>query len=352
MPEAREFIAAMARYRSPITDRLRLNLDLNENAAGCSADVLAKLQSLAVEDLARYPQREVGEQIVADFLEVSPNNVLLTNGIDEALQVICATYLDQQSQLLLADPTFSMYRVYGHATGATVSTVALGEEFLLSIDHFLGAINERTKLILIANPNNPTGTTVAREDLLRVLRAAENAAVVVDEAYFEFYGETLLGDVAAFPNLFIARTFSKAYGLAGLRLGAIVASERELDLLRRLTSPFNINGIALACLPVALQDRRFMQNYVQQVKTGREDLYRLCDELRIRYWHSAANFVLIQIGQRSEQFIEEMRRSGVAISDRGSDAGCQGCVRITIPTQAEMPYFSDAFKKSFRAAVP
>ena len=158
----------MARYRSPIADRLRLNLDLNENAAGCSPDVLAKLQSLSVEDLARYPQRELGEQIVADFLEVSPNNVLLTNGIDEALQVICATYLDQQSQLLLADPTFSMYRVYGQATGAIVSAVTLGEDFLLPIDDFLRAINERTKLILIANPNNPTGTVVAREDLLRV----------------------------------------------------------------------------------------------------------------------------------------------------------------------------------------
>ncbi len=350
MPEARQFIAAMARYRSPIADRLRLNLDLNENAAGCSPDVLAKLQSLSVEDLARYPQRELGEQIVADFLEVSPNNVLLTNGIDEALQVICATYLDQQSQLLLADPTFSMYRVYGQATGAIVSAVTLGEDFLLPIDDFLRAINGRTKLILIANPNNPTGTVVAREDLLCVLRAAENAAVVVDEAYFEFYGETLLGDVAAFPNLFIARTFSKAYGLAGLRLGAIVAAERELDLLRRLTSPFNINGVALACLPVALQDRRFVQNYVEQVKAGREDLYRLCDELRIRYWRSAANFVLIQIGQHSEQFIAEMRGSGVAISDRASDTGCQGCVRITLPTQAEMPYFSDAFRKSLRAA--
>jgi len=341
----------MARYRSPIANRLRLNLDLNENTAGCSPNVLAKLQSLVAEDLARYPQRELGEQIVADFLEVSPNNVLLTNGIDEALQVICATYLDPQSQLLLADPTFSMYRVYGQATGATVSAVTLGEDFVLPIDNFLRAINERTKLILIANPNNPTGTVVAREDLLHVLRAAENAAVVVDEAYFEFYGETLLGDVAAFPNLFIARTFSKVYGLAGLRLGAIVAAERELDLLRRLTSPFNINGIALACLPAALKDRQFVQNYVEQVKTGREDLYRLCDEFRIRHWRSAANFVLIQIGQRSEQFIEEMRRSGVAISDRGSDAGCKGCVRITIPTQAEMPYFSDAFRKSFRAAA-
>ena len=170
MPEARQFIAAMARYRSPIADRLRLNLDLNENAAGCSPDVLAKLQSLSVEDLARYPQRELGEQIVADFLEVSPNNVLLTNGIDEALQVICATYLDQQSQLLLADPTFSMYRVYGQATGAIVSAVTLGEDFLLPIDDFLRAINGRTKLILIANPNNPTGTVVAREDLLCVLQ--------------------------------------------------------------------------------------------------------------------------------------------------------------------------------------
>jgi histidinol-phosphate aminotransferase len=329
-------IAALEPYRSPIVSRAGLNLDLNENTAGCSDRVLARLRTLTKRDVAMYPEREAGERLAASFLGVRPEQVLLTNGIDEGLYLLAATYLGEGDEMLLADPTFVMYPIYGRATGARLVRVLADDDFAFPTRELLARISPGTRLITIANPNNPTGTMVPRTDLLRIVESAPDAAVLVDEAYFEFGGETLLPELARYSNLFIARTFSKAYGLAGLRLGALLGAPEQIGYLRRFCSPFNVNAAALACLEEALADQAFVTDYVTQVKQGRERLTKLCQELGLRFWPSRANFVLVRVGVNCGKFVEAMARRSVRVRDLPTSPGCEGCVRITVGTLEQM----------------
>src|SRR5262249_19494453 len=157
---------------------------------------------------------------------------LLTNGADEAIHLLCETYLDPGDEALIVVPTYSMYQIYAKASGATVIEVALESDFRLSISNVLSQISDRTRLIAIANPNNPTGTVVAEADLVLIARSAPSAAVLIDEAYFEFYGQSMLDLIGVNPNIFVARTFSKAYGMAGLRIGVLIGNADQVTFLR------------------------------------------------------------------------------------------------------------------------
>ncbi len=341
MLKPRESIARLSPYQSPIVSRDGLSLDLNESMAGCSPRVLARLRSLSAADVALYPQREVGERLVANFLGIAPEQVLLTNGMDEALSLVFTTYLGPGDELLFADPTFVMYPMLGEALGAQVVRLPSGEDLALPVADFLARISPRTRVIAIANPNNPTGLAVSRADLLKIAESAPDAAVLIDEAYFEFCGaaltcRTMIPDLARHPNLFVARTFSKAYGLAGLRLGVLTGAAEQIDYLRRLSLPFNVNSVVLACLEEALADRSFVSEHVAQVKRGREQLAQLFDELGLRFWPSQTNFVLVRVGAKAKTLVESMQRRGVLVRDSSANAGCEGCVRITVGTPSQM----------------
>src|SRR5258708_11106224 len=172
MLKSRECVAALDPDRSPIGNRTGIKFDLNENAVGWSERVLARLRSLTARDVWMYPNREGGEHLVASFLGVQAEQLLLTNGIDEGLYLLAATYLAEGDEMLLADPTFVMYPIYGHSTGAQVVRVMAEEDFAFPTRKILAAISPRTRLITIANPNNPTGTLVPREDLLQIVASA------------------------------------------------------------------------------------------------------------------------------------------------------------------------------------
>jgi histidinol-phosphate aminotransferase len=325
-------IGRVKQYHPPLGGRTGLRLDFNENTEGCSPRVMERLRGITADYLTRYPEREPVEQIVAEWLGLSPAEVLLTNGVDEAIHLLCETYLQAGDEAIIAVPTFGMYQVYASATGAKVTTVEAGESFRFPAAGVLARISPRTRLIAIANPNNPTGTVAAAEDLLAIAERAGDAAVLIDEAYFDFYGQSLMSEVSRRKNLFIARTFSKAHGMAGLRIGMLAGPAAQMDFVRRIASPYNVNGVALACLPAALDDREYVSAYVESVRRGRA---RLEDELRalgIPYWPSQANFVLAQFGTARESFVSEMRRRGILVRDRNHDPGCAGCVRITVGT--------------------
>jgi histidinol-phosphate aminotransferase len=346
MLKPRESITSLAPYRSPLDERLAINLDLNENTAGCSPRVLARLRSMSMQEISRYPDRERGERAVARFLGVDPAQVMLTNGIDDALLLLFSAYLSNGDEMILADPTFVMYAIYGQAIGAHLVRVQSREDLKFPTAEVLAQISPRTRMIAVANPNNPTGLTVPRAELVRIVESARDAAVLVDEAYFEFGGETLLPDLPRYPNLFVARTFSKAYGLAGLRLGVLVGAANQVAQLRKFFSPFNVNGIALACLDEALADQQFVRDYISQVKTGREALATLCSELGLHSWPSATNFVLVRIGTACAQFVSAMKSRGVMVRNMSSAPGCDGCVRITVPVGQELLELKRAIRET------
>jgi histidinol-phosphate aminotransferase len=341
MLKPRPTIAGLSPYRSPIISRDGLSLDLNESMAGCSPRVLARLRSLSAEEVSLYPQREAGECLVADFLGVAPEQVLLTNGMDEGLSLLFSTYLGPSDgggnyELLFTDPTFVMYPMLGAAMGAQLVRTQSAEDLRLPVAGLLAQVSPRTRVIAIANPNNPTGLAAPRGDLVRIAESAPDAAVLIDEAYFEFCGETLLGDLAKYPNLFVARTFSKAYGLAGLRLGILIGGAEQIEYMRRLSVPFNVNSVVLACLEEALADQVFVREHIAQIKHGREQLAQLFDELGLRFWSSQTNFVLVRVGASTKGFVEAMMQRGIVVRDTSANPGCEGCVRITVGTPGQM----------------
>jgi len=356
MLKPRETIAGLSPYHSPITSRAGLSLDLNESMAGCSPRVLARLHSLSAADVSLYPQREAGERLIANFLDIAPEQVLVTNGMDEALSLVFTAYLDAGDELLFADPTFVMYPMLGAALGAKVVRVPSGEDLTFPVTDLLARISPRTRVIAIANPNNPTGLAAARADLLKIVESAPDAAVLIDEAYFEFCGgaltcKTMIPNLARHPNLFVARTFSKAYGLAGIRLGVLAGAAEQIDYLRRLSLPFNVNSVALACLEEALADRSFVSEHVAQIKRGREQLEQLFDELGLRFWLSQTNFVLVRVGGSAKKFVESMQRRGILVRDFSASPCCEGCVRITVGTPKQMDQVLPAIRESFAESL-
>ena len=335
-PSPRARVQAMKEYHPPLGSRDALRLDFNENTLACSPKVREVLGQISAGSLTRYPEREPIEAKVAQFLGIQPEQAVLTNGVDEAIHVLFETFLDAGDELLLPVPTYTMYEIYASATDARIVPVLAGDDLKFPFDQLLATISPRTKIIAIANPNSPSGSVATREQLLILARSTPQAILLVDEAYFHFCGESVLDLVGTVPNLVVARTFSKAYGLAGLRLGLLAGPVEIMHWIRRVLSPYSVNSIALACLPPALEDANYLQWYVNEVLGARSDFEAALDALTIRRWPSRANFILVDIGRQHAEFVRRMRAAGVLVRDRSSDPGCDGRVRITIGTRDQM----------------
>ncbi|HEV7675812.1 MAG TPA: histidinol-phosphate transaminase [Candidatus Angelobacter sp.] len=334
MLKARRCVREMREYHSPLSGtNIDLRLDMNESTTGCSPRVLAKLNRMDAHTLAQYPRRDAGEELVADFLSVAPRQLLLTNGADEAIDLLCRAYLEPENEIVIVVPTFGMYEVFAQMENAKVIRVQAGPEFNFPLQGVLDALTDKTRIVVICNPNNPTGVDVPRADILQVIKAAPDAAVLLDEAYFDFYGQTMLDRVGKLPNLFVARTFSKAYGLAGMRLGLIAGDQEQMSVLRRMASPFNVNAFAIECLAEALADRQFVADYVAQVLASREWVRNELQQLKFKCWPSHGNFILCRFGDEKKTVLEALRARGISLRDRPD---CEGCVRITIGKQQEM----------------
>jgi histidinol-phosphate aminotransferase len=336
----------MPEYHPPLAGRDALRLDFNENTVAPSPVVMDRLKQITPEELTKYPERDPVERKLASHLGLSPSQLLLTNGVDEAIHLICCAFLEPDDEALIAPPSFFMYDVSVSLMTSRLVKVQSDETLQFPFERFLAAINERTKLIIVASPNNPTGATVSRAELLAIANAAPQAVVMVDEAYFHFHGETVLSDIATTPNLIVARTFSKAYGLANLRIGMLAGSPQLIGYLRKVSSPYNVNGVALECLTAAIEDDAYITWYAEQVRVGRERVMGGLDELGVHYFPSAANFVLMKIGPLHKELVAAMRRRGVLLRDRSADPGCDGYVRITVGIGDQITRGLEALKAS------
>jgi len=331
----RKCLLDIREYHSPLGSAAKLRLDMNENTTGCSPRVLAKLQSMDAKKLALYPPREPGEQVAAAYMGVGPANVILTNGADEAIDLVCRGYLEPGDDVIIVPPTFAMYEVLAKAAGANVVRVPAGEDWVFPLEEVIQAVTPRTRIIFITNPNNPTGVAINRFNIVKIAAAAQDAAILVDEAYFEFCGQSMMDQVGKMKNVFVVRTFSKAFGMAGMRLGALAGSIEHISVLRRMCPPFNVNTCVLECLKEAVMDRQFVADYVKQVRETRDWTQQQLEELGFKCWPSHGNFVLCRLGDHKQAILETLQDCGVSLRDRPD---CPGCVRITIGTQKEMEH--------------
>ena len=342
----RRAVLAMPEYHPPLAGRDALRLDFNENTFAASPKVIERLRQVTAEGLTKYPEREGVERVTAAHFGLQADQVLLTNGVDEAIHLVCAALLEEDDEVLISTPTFFMYEVSASMMTGRLNKVQTDESLAFPYEKFLAAITPQTKLIVVCSPNNPTGAVVSREQLLAICAAAPWAAVMVDEAYYHFHGDTVMGDVGKVPNLLVARTFSKAYGLANLRIGLLAGGAELMKYMRKVSSPYNVNGVALDCLPVALADDAYVRWYAEQVNTGRA---RMMDGLRtlgVDFFPSHANFVLMKIGAKHRELVTAMRARGVLLRDRSTDPGCDGYVRITAGVEEHVTRGLEALKES------
>jgi len=343
----RRAVERMRAYHPPLEGRShKLRLDFNENTIGCSLAVRRALAGLTPDQVAMYPEYEAAGRHLARHFRVRPDELLLTNGTDDALRLIVDTFVEPGSAVLLVEPTFAMYRFYAELAGARIVALRYDRAMRFPLERVLRALRRvRPRVLFLANPNNPTGTLLEPPALRRILEARSQTLVVVDEAYYEFSGVTVLPWIRRLSNLVVTRTFSKAAGLAGLRLGCVFANRRIAAGLRKAHSPYPVNAAALAAGEAAALDGRFTERYAQEVRRSKRELETALARLGVSHYRGAANFVLADFGRRAPALLGALRRRGILLRDRRSDFGRVGYVRITVGTREQTRRLVEAIEK-------
>jgi histidinol-phosphate aminotransferase len=342
----RNAVLKMAPYSPPSAGRAdKLRLDFNENTVGCSPRVIAFLTSkLCEQQLSIYPEYTTVKPALAAFFKVKPDELLLTNGTDEAIQVLINTYVDDDDEVIILRPSYAMYRFYAEVAGARIKEVDYVPGTLaFPMLGLLAAITSSTRAILISNPNNPTGTAINLLDIEQILDRAPQAAVLIDEAYYEFCGATALPEIPDYPNLFVSRTFSKVYGMAAMRIGCLFSQASNIQYLHKAQSPYSVNMLAALAAEAAVQDTEYVSNYVKEALAARAMLQEGLDKLGIKHAKSSANFILGYFGDRAIEVRDALRDRAILVRDRSYEI--PGGVRITAGTRVQAQAVLDELEK-------
>lgn len=333
----RKEILQMRGHQMPQGRAGKLRLDFNENTVGCSPAVRAALRKLSREDIAIYPEYEATRKRMAKYFCVAPEETILNNGVDDSLKLIFDCFVEPRATVFLVEPTFDMYRLYAALQGARVISKRLDEELRVPMEKVVRALRKhKPRVFLLANPNNPTGTLLGHQDLRRILRAAPRTLVVVDEAYAEFSGVTVLPWIRRYTNLVVARTFSKVAGLAGLRFGCLFANRTLVAEMRKAQPPFPVNSAALVAAEAAIRDASYLRRTVAEVLRGKRVLEAALTRLGVRFFPSGGNFLLADFGSDAASLLRAMAGQGILLRDRTRDFGRPGFFRITIGTRPQM----------------
>ena len=325
----------MSDYDQPpeLYDGLRLHQ--NENTGGCSPRVLDALRALRADQIGVYPPYRATLEACARHFGVDADSLLLTNGLDEGIFAVAVTLLAPSPdgtihEALVPQPAFEIFEFDTSNVGGRTIRVMPRPGFVFALDEVLAAVTPRTRVVFLTNPNNPTGVSMAMADIRAIAgRVPAGAIVLVDEAYADFAGRSFVPELGAFPNVIVGRTFSKAHGLAGLRLGALLGNPALLNPLRRALPVYRINLAAVVAVQAALEDPDHVRDYLRQVQESKTLLYAACERLGLVYWKSDANFVLVRTGEHTDAVLSTALARGVYLRDRSREPGCEGCIRIT-----------------------
>lgn len=346
----RQAILDRRTYEAPAEGRSgKVRLDFNENTSGCSPAVRRALAKLTAKQIAMYPEYEAPTKRLARHFGVHSDELLLTNGGDDALRVFFDTFVEPGTSILICEPTFPMYRYWAEIAGARIRATRYGPNMEFPLEEVLAALRKNPRVLFIANPNNPTGTIIREKELLRILQVASRTVVVMDEAYAEFSDFTALPWIRDYPQLFVARTFSKVAGLAALRLGAVIGCASSLALVRRAMPPFPVNLAALAAAEAAASDAANMRAYVAEVKRQRKWVANELYGLGVKTYPSAGNFLLADFGPKGPALFRKLEEKGILVRDRTKDMG-SGFARITMGTSSEMMQLLKVIRKEWKPA--
>ena len=334
-------------YQTPkYAEVCTLKLDSNENPYGASKEVLEALKCLTPAQISHYPH--YGELIdkIAQKFNVNDIQVLVTNGADEALNVIINTYLECGDELLCFMPTFSMPRLYATACSGDFRGVDYYTKWVFDADKLIEQINEKTKIIYITSPNNPTGELASINDVEKILSKFPQIALILDITYINFAKEKVdyYSLVNKYDNLFIVKSFSKDSGLAGLRLGIILSDKKNILECKKVISPYTVNAAAISAGIASINDVEYEKYIKEQIQTSRDALYMGLCELGFKPYKSEANFILCDFGQYCEFIYNKLNMAGIKVRRFSSDDKLKNCLRITTPKVEDLGVFFDALK--------
>jgi len=324
----------MSHYQKPpeLYDGLRLHQ--NENTGGCSPKVIEALSRLRPEQIGFYPPYAAATDAVARYLGTSVEQVALTNGLDEGIMALAVAYLraapgEPTLEAIVPEPAFEIFRFDTAVAGGRLIQVMPTPDFSFPLQDVLAAITPRTRVVFLTNPNNPTGVSMPLDAIKTIAGAVPRGAIVfVDEAYAEFAGTSFIPELPAHPNVIVGRTFSKAFGLAGLRIGCLAGAPETLNPIREAVPVYSVNIAAVVAIIAALQDLDHLNRYLQQVAESKALLYAACDRLGLTYVNSRSNFVLVGAGDRTDALVKGAFDRGIYLRNRSTEPGCAGRMRI------------------------
>ncbi len=323
----------------------------NESAVQPPARVLEAVEK-AASDLRTYPDstcKKLREKLSAKY-SIRPESLIFGNGSDEVIVMAARAFLDSSSEVILPEPTFLYYKIVSASEGARVRTVGMNKDFTADVKGILEAVTDKTRLIFISNPNNPTGSMLKQESLQELIENIHSkVALFIDEAYFEFLDEKDRADLYDQLDrkdriIIISRTFSKAYALAGLRIGYGMMRSDVCDILNRIRAPFNVNSVAQAAACAALDCEDHFLKEVEKIKKEKIKLYKELDKLGLGYVRSFANFVLIDTKRSSQEVCGGLLRKGIIVRDM-SAWGLRGCLRVNLSLPENNERFIEGLKE-------
>jgi histidinol-phosphate aminotransferase len=331
-----------------------IKLASNENPLGPSPKAIAAIRD-AASSVHVYPESTAPELAIAleQRLGVEHGHVFVGNGSDEILRLLCAAYLNPNDRVVVPGTSFPTYANAANGVDAQVSTIPL-KDFSMDLESMAAAVvghqhEAKAKIVFLCRPNNPTGTVFDEASFRKFLAHIGNdVLVVVDEAYHEFdtSGFSALSLLSEFRNILVTRTFSKIYGLGGLRIGFGVADPAIWNPLYSMREPFTINYVAQKAALAALEDHEHVEQTISLTAQGRERVYKLCDELGITYIPSYGNFVLVDVARPAQPVYEELLKMGIIVRP---GFGLEHHIRVSIGTQAEMDRFEEGFRQVMKA---
>lgn len=315
----------------------------NENPLGPSPKAVQAIQA-SLADLNRYPDADASvlRQAIAEKYSVGKQQVITTNGADELITLISEAFLEQGDEIIVPSPSFSEYDFGAHIMGAVVKPVPFDEGFEYNIDKLVEAVTDKTKIIYICSPNNPTGTYISKGQMEELLEKLTDVLVVFDGAYSQFADEADYTDglefVAAGHPVIALQTFSKIYGIAGVRVGFGIASEEIITSILKVKEPFNVNTLAQIAAAAAIADTEHVEASFNANLKGRNFLYTSFDKLGLAYTETTANFILVQVGPDGEDVYRQLMANGIIVR-YGKTWGLPEHIRVTIGTEEENEFF-------------
>lgn len=321
-----------------------IRLDGNESVDGLPEEFVRDvLGSITPSQLAAYPNPRKCTEAVANYLGVNRENVILTNGSDAAIKMIFEVYIDENDKVIIASPAFEMYEVYCKMHGGNAVIVRYDENFEFPFSEYMAEIEKGAKLAIITNPNNPTGTVLKEDEILKIVEAAEknDVLLMIDEAYYWIYNKTIINYISQYSNLIVLRTFSKILGIAGLRLGMAVANEDVILDMKKVAPPAGVNVIALLFGEKIIGNPSLMEKLLSDFKREKAYLISKLRENLIPYIDTRSNYVLIETDVKDYKvLLSKFKDKGILISFKMGKY-----LRINVGKECYMDRFIEAYKE-------